>query len=670
LQLRPTLSRGLWTGLAYAASLFGLELFGLVVFFHLAGMGRPAALLGLLVRPMAPLFVQYCLFGLALGSLLALPVAALESRLPRRLRGAGLNLGALALAVTALAYLWNSRMLVPPSVHAVAAGGTLLALLVFRVLLWPLAWLVRRVLPDGTRRLRRRWIALAGGMAGLVVAVFALAPAPSPMPAPTAGSGPNVVILVVDTLRRDHVSAYGYGRKTTPALDAIAAEGTLYEHAYTPAPWTLPAHASLLTGLYPSAHETDFGHIRLPAERQTLAELLHAHGWSTGAFTANPWLSPVSGLDQGFDVYDFLGIQITVNSTFFLNGFKHAALEDMGGEELTDRLIAWTGEQAAARRPFFAFANYMEVHEPYGMVPEPYRSRWLSRSVARAMPSEWAWETPLYYCAGCQTDGDARFGRRLRELGGVECRSGRWQVTGGRLQDVVDLYDGGASYVDHQIGRIVTALREAGLLEQTLLVVTSDHGESLGELGQLGHNVWLHDSLLAVPLLVRYPARFPAGLRVAAPVSLVDMVPSVAAVAGLEPPLLEAAASLVPGDLSPAKPRDVLAEYLPLPADVLRRWSGAYHCDMSPAGHARASLQRGSVKLVWNAGAAPDELYDLVADPTEEHNVIDARRDEARNLGQELLVRLARLRPQRSSAEGAELDPLTKATLESLGYAQ
>ena len=236
-----------------------------------------------------------------------------------------------------------------------------------------------------------------------------------------------MVLIVVDTLRRDHVSAYGYARRTTPHMDRIAAEGVLYEQAHSTASWTLPAHASLFTGLYASTHQTDFGSIRLGDDKRTIAEMLHASGYRTAGFSANPWLNPRSGLEQGFERLDYVGVR-TVTGSLFLNlawerwrALREEPPPDLGGAAVTDRLVEWI--EAAAPGPFFAFANYMEAHEPYGSVPEPYFSAFTEAPLAPEVGREWIRDTPMFLCRGC-APGPAM-------ASGARAGAGAWTASGG-----------------------------------------------------------------------------------------------------------------------------------------------------------------------------------------------------------------------------------------------
>jgi arylsulfatase len=331
---------------------------------------------------------------------------------------------------------------------------------------------------------------------------------------------PSLVLVTLDTTRVDHLSCYGYERVTSPALDALAARGVVFDRAWSTSSWTLPAHASLFTGLYPSRHGADYdprggavlGDVvglpvaklmragKLADDAVTLAELLAARGYATGAFVAGPWLHRSFGLLQGFahkddDVHTF--------------GGRPAA-------EITANALAWLRERPPGE-PYFLFANYFDPHAPYepvGRYPDLPRA---------GEPLEYDYESLMR--EGKSLDADARAVLR-------------------------DRYDAEIRDMDRQLGILLEAVRARPEGERTLIVVTSDHGEALGEDGRLGHGFWLSEELTRVPLVVRYPGDRDAGTRRADPIQLVDVIGLVAR--ELELPLPERAETLAPGARSAA----------------------------------------------------------------------------------------------------------------------
>ncbi len=261
----------------------------------------------------------------------------------------------------------------------------------------------------------------------LVLAVLAL-----------AGCGesrrPNVLLIIIDTARGDRFPFGGYARPTAPNLEVVAREGAVYTQAYSPAPWTVPAHASLFTGQYPSLHRTDCGSLRLPDQAITLAETLRDAGYRTVGYTANPWLGREYNFQQG-------------------------------------RFLEWrAGNADALRQPFFLFINYFEPHLPYHP-PEPERSRFLRQGVAPERI------------------------QRLSHLGHPdEMRYivGLSDLTDDDLAILNDLYDGEIAYADRRAGEVLDLLRRQGLLDRTIVAVAGDHGENIGDHHMMDHKLSVH----------------------------------------------------------------------------------------------------------------------------------------------------------------------------------
>jgi arylsulfatase A-like enzyme len=316
---------------------------------------------------------------------------------------------------------------------------------------------------------------------------------------PTQSQGPNVLVIVVDTLRADHLSTYGYARPTSPYLTQLAAEGTLFESAIAPSSWTLPVHASLLTGLYPSAHGVESDGALLGWDYPTLGEGFMARGYRTAAFSANTLLfCRRRGFRRGFIHFedDFQSVGSSFAQTFYGDLVKHLLFRlqlkrDLFGRrsaaEINDHALRWVDGD---RRPFFMVLNYLDVHDPY-RPPEPYLHRYTKMKDPRSRASEhWAWFE---------------------------------QVTPQQRQGMLDAYDGAINLVDDQIQQLLQQLKQRRLDRNTVVVITSDHGESFGEHGLMTHGSSLYRELIHVPLMFWAPGRIPAGRRIATPVSLTSL---------------------------------------------------------------------------------------------------------------------------------------------------
>jgi arylsulfatase len=320
---------------------------------------------------------------------------------------------------------------------------------------------------------------------------------------------PNVILISIDTLRADHLSAYGYERPTSPHLDQLAQEGVLFEQAYCQIVLTVPSHASMLTSLYAHTHGLYYnGNQQLSPDVQTLAEVLQEQGYSTAAVVAVNYLLPeYSGLGQGFD-------------TFF--SFSDAADWEVQrtAEEINGLAESWLTEHYRER--FFLFVHYFDTHAPY--LPEaPYAG--------------------LYY-EGDPTDPTNH------SLGGVSSES---RQLAGLADDVTDLaypialYDAEINYTDDHVNELLEFLDLLELGDNTLVLVVSDHGEAFGEHGVYFDHWMLYDEDSHVPLIMRYPGHLPAGQRVAGLVEAgVDIAPTILALLNLPPLPAAEGRSLVP----------------------------------------------------------------------------------------------------------------------------
>ncbi|MBW2316148.1 MAG: sulfatase [Deltaproteobacteria bacterium] len=440
--------------------------------------------------------------------------------------------------------------------------------------------------------------------------------------APSQEPKPNVLVYVVDTLRADALGAYGAAR-ATPAFDALAREGTLFEQALAPAPWTLPSSTSLLTGADVRRHGVATGTDVLPSDLATLATSFRQHGYATGAFSANPWFGDRHGLHRGF--LEFVRISRPLGDRGAENGRTSALINDA--------LLPWLEQHAGER--FLAWVHTMDPHQPYTPPLE----------AERALDVGWPRGDPRWKLARAPSQGRGR-GR----LGDVELLQPR--AARSILEVSRKLYDATVLGWDAQLARVVETLRRLELLDQTILVVTSDHGEEFGEHGLAGHAHALYQELLRVPLLIRYPPSVPAGARVAVPVGLVDVAPTVRALAGLPSGEASGARDLSRDWGSPAPARPLFAERRTLLTPV----AGLPELD---------AVIEGDLKLIRRLDTrAADELYDLGTDPGETRNLASERPEARRRLG----ALLERDTPGLEPGAAAPLDEETREQLRSLGY--
>jgi len=416
------------------------------------------------------------------------------------------------------------------------------------------------------------------------------------------GPRPNIVFIVVDALRADHVSAYGYKRQTTPNLDTLFAGGVRFADATVSAPWTYPSGASLLTGRRPSSigvHWADTDS-ELPASEVLLAERLSEAGYYTAGFYSAYWVGGRFGFDQGFDHY--VGVP---------------SADPGGGPNAVDvnqRAISWLNDVWAptnqGTRPLFLFLYYYDPHTWYNP-PAPYDLRY--------DPDYTGTITPERY-------GHAE-----------EVIAGELELSERDLEHVISLYDGEIAYWDYYLGELVDDLDVLGLIEDSIIVATSDHGQMFGEHGHWLHRNALYEEALRVPLLLRYPEMITTGLTITAPVQTLDVMPTLLEWLELPPPPVidgHDLTSLIRGTGTPS--RTVYAELDP----VTDRNDPVYPLT---AHYPWYSLRRDGWKYIHHSQTTrPDELYYLAPNSLyETDNLLESEPQRAAAMFADLLETFA-----------------------------
>jgi arylsulfatase A-like enzyme len=462
-----------------------------------------------------------------------------------------------------------------------------------------------------------------------------------------APNKPNVLFVCFDALRADHLSSYGYLRQTTPTIDRLAAEGTRFEWAISQAAFTMPSMISFFTGNTPLRHGVrDFLDV-LPARSVTLAEILGDYGYTTAAFVSNNTLLREWGYDQGFATYD-KSARFRFSSTqrsLLLFGLLARILPVGRGSDArstTDAVMRWITRDP--RQPFFMWLHYMDSHSPYEP-PPPY--------------------DVLY--DSTYTDHD-RFQRlfgelksKIEEIPDVDVRQ---YVNERDLSHLAALYDGETRFADDQFGRLVSLLRSRGVLDRTLVVVTADHGEALGDHNCLAHNYYLYDETQRIPLIMRYPALLPAGRPVGEQVRAIDVMPTILEILGIPSPGAIEGRSLLGLVLGTEQGLglDAYAESRP-------------HVRVVDAGlpgitGKRRMIRSEGYKLIYTPrfGDPLWELYDLKDDPLELRNVYAQYPDIAERLKGKLLALLKANENGAESALPGRVDEDTRQELKALGY--
>jgi arylsulfatase len=404
---------------------------------------------------------------------------------------------------------------------------------------------------------------------------------------------PSVLLVSIDTLRRDHVSAYGYERGTTPALDELAREGALFENAMSSSNWTLPAHMSMLTGLPPSLHGVEQERDRVDPGVRMLAESFREAGYATAGFVSHVLLEKKFGFDRGFDVYEVEA--------------------DQRAERVSQRALDWLEQRGD--EPFFLFLHYFDPHWDYD-------------------PPDVFWR---------------RFGSPPRQLGRF-AQLFRYVRRDEPMPPAVRrhalaLYDAEIAYTDQEIARVLAWLRRSGRLDRTAVAVISDHGEEFGEHASFGHGTHLHGEVTAVPLLLRFPPRIAPGTRRSDLAGPVDLAATLLRLSGLAPApqFLREGVALFPaaGAATSAPDRALVAEssrngpkrFAIRRGDAKLLGAGSYR----PVSFRK---REGRVEA-FELPAVPIEpaLYDLRLDPGEARNLVGepGAQPEAERLRAELL---------------------------------
>jgi len=474
----------------------------------------------------------------------------------------------------------------------------------------------------------------------------------------------NVILLVLDAVRPDHLSCHGYRRRTTPNIDRIAEDGVLYENAFSNSNYTAEAHPPILTGQLPSRSGCYGGNRALPDGTELLSERLQAAGYRTFATSAGAHIRRGRGYDRGFDVFhETHAIRPTLGA--FRKLLSDRAYRKQAAFALTagpDDKTLYKFETLrefvdADADPFFAFLNCKTAHFPYNP-PRPFKSEYCP-DLER--PS-YEFLERLYGAAGLRTQSHP-------DLDIENCRQNPRKFIGDtrsmteqELELVRSWYDGCIRYLDHRIGRLVESLRASGTLEDTYLIVTADHGEMFGEHGLMEHKFSLYDTLLRVPLVVRPPGGAD-GRRLDHPVSLADLFATILAVAGAPTPDRPHSRNLLPFDDEP-RHEHVFAEVGRKSYDVISDADPAYEPPPEHAGPLQSVRDEQFKLIVGQEGHA--ELYDWREDPGEREDLSDSRPETVAELSAVLEAETDDMAAE--AADEEQVSDSVKETLEHLGY--
>jgi arylsulfatase A-like enzyme len=450
---------------------------------------------------------------------------------------------------------------------------------------------------------------------------------------PAPPDGPNVVLITLESLRTDHVGAYGGVSRSrpevplTPAIDAFAREATLYEDAHSVTSWTLPSHASLFTGLYPSAHQTDGPIDRLDDSYPTLAEALAERGYQTAGVVSGPYLRRTHNLQQGFQLYDDSISSLT-------NVLAHSDVTNPRMEEALRRFIE---EERDPGRPFLLFAYFWDPHFDF-IPPAPYDQ--------------------MFVGPDCEPIDVTDFDRNPTVHA---------DMAPGQLAYVLSQYAGEVRWTDEHLGRFFQLLADRGLWEDSLVILTADHGEEFFDHGAKGHKNNVYAETVRVPLIIKYPKQ-KSGRREARLVSLVDIVPTVLDVTGTTAsfPVDGASLQAPPGPSGRSIYHELLSVW------YYRGPDG----NTFPRGRRWYGVRQDDHKLVWSESASGGEdgsyeLFDVREDPGERTDLSAQRPERKRALKRTFADGMERARETAKlyrRGGHASLTEEEKASLRELGY--
>jgi arylsulfatase len=436
-----------------------------------------------------------------------------------------------------------------------------------------------------------------------------------------AAAHPTIVLYLIDTLRADHLGCYGYGRPTSPRIDAFARQAVRFERALAQAPWTKPAVASIFTGLAPPQHRAS-GLFAVLGEIPTMASMLAASGYDTAAFVTNGFIGYDFGLGRGFAehrVFPERPIGPDEGVAAQPSDVMHQRIE-----VVQRAVLNWLDARQSAA-PLFLYVHASDPHAPY-LPPPPYRERF-----AADAPPELGLVSAL-----------EQLGTGVRPLDETE------------RQGIEALYDGEVAYADAQFGAFLDELAARGLYDDALIVLIADHGEAFGEHGHLQHGSSLYEPQIAIPLLIKLPGNRSAGTVVRGVAQQIDLLPTVLDVAGVAPPPALPGASLLRAAVC-GRPLADRPVYSHLGGDGLAM--------------ALESIVIGTRKLVHDEYQPDQALYDLAGDAGEVHDV--AAEDPLRTAYMmSLMAAFRTAMAGYTPGPAAELDPAVRERLRALGYAR
>ena len=433
---------------------------------------------------------------------------------------------------------------------------------------------------------------------------------------------PNILLVSIDSLRADHLSCYGHFNETSPVIDAVAGAGVRFEKAMAPAPWTLPSHMSLLSSLAPRQHQVTEDHTKLRDEAVLLSEVLADAGYATAGFVSGPYVKAIYGFSQGFDLYD-----------------DFSAVRRLGRPEQTiitspilrKKTSEWfkKWDRAGREKPFFMFLHMFDVHYDYNP-PAPYKMMF-----------------------------DPDYKGPVTGIKMLTAKHFKGKVDPRNIEHLAALYDAEIRFTDFHLGKILNVLRNLGVYDDTILVITADHGEEFFEHGWLSHRRTLYDESIHIPLIMRYPPEIPAGVVVEQMVRIVDVAPTILSLAKIPKPENFGTSSFE----VPHAERDLTG--------LIQNGSWGVAPPVLSFGHLHgglSSVRSENLKVIQRNNEKP-RFYDLEKDPREQSRIKGRKSPELKALRKQLRA-WGLVAPPSELAQPTELSQEQIELLRSLGYIQ
>jgi len=467
---------------------------------------------------------------------------------------------------------------------------------------------------------------------------------------------PNVFLAVMDAVRPDHLSCYGYPRKTTPNIDIMAQEAVVFENAFSAASWTAPSHASIFTGMYPSQHGVLGKNLYLNEEIPTIAEIFSSKGYETLGICLNLWVSPKTGLDRGFNRFvsgirngytarfaprlslNWIIFCLETDIRFMAHNWSHAA-------NVFQVIKRWILNSQKRNKPFFIFVNYFDAHTPY-RPPQPFKKKF---------------EKVGNYNIDLEKIIDVFNSRH-----GYPYIAKETEVSEEEWDLLKSWYDGSIAYIDFFLGTLFDYLKDRELYNDTFIVVTSDHGENFGEHQLANHVFCLYDTLLHVPLIIRHPELTSGGKRISSIVSTVDIFPTLLGILKMKSNSKVSGVNFIPFE-NKNYHKYVFAENGPPVADILalKRLSPNVEPSICSKYDKNLKCIRSDDFKYIIASDEKEELYNLEKDPDENKNIIAEFPEKAKELKSILTAKLE-ARPIKKRIP--TFDDEMKKRLQELGY--